>query len=369
MRLEAGIKVESIQKGHDLLQNLERDAKESAYSSVYDNAQTLRVVLSSVPDFNALAEMLERLESLSKAASEGRLDSESKLNVIFMSVVSALRHALAHLGLETRTAKMLPKIIQDINRLMANLEKKAAAVPRVQAPIALDGYLESFLGGEDSSVAKILECAQLAVSMARASKPGFDLDELFRYVHTVKGNAMALGLEEIASIAHDFEDDLLALRGRETLSLTTAQELLWAAEWLKEVFQKSRNNFIERKNANAAAPIEKAKSNYFLTVKLGSQEFVVPCDEVCEVLRSAPVLAIPGKHADWLGVIRAGGSLVPVVKPQTLFAGAESSSKKAEWNLVLDSKGARFSVPVDDIGGVVELPSDKIQKQPESDLD
>ena len=44
------------------------------------------------------------------------------------------------------------------------------------------------------------------------------LDTLFRQVHSVKGEAAALGLSSIESRAHAFEDDLKALRDKPSLS-------------------------------------------------------------------------------------------------------------------------------------------------------
>ena len=44
------------------------------------------------------------------------------------------------------------------------------------------------------------------------------LDTLFRQVHSVKGEAAALGLSSIESRAHSFEDDLKALREKSDLS-------------------------------------------------------------------------------------------------------------------------------------------------------
>src|SRR5258708_12162030 len=44
------------------------------------------------------------------------------------------------------------------------------------------------------------------------------LDTLFRQVHSVKGEAAALGLSSIESRAHGFEDDLKTLREKPSLS-------------------------------------------------------------------------------------------------------------------------------------------------------
>src|SRR3979490_3279709 len=44
------------------------------------------------------------------------------------------------------------------------------------------------------------------------------LDTLFRQVHSVKGEAAALGLSSIESRAHAFEDDLKSLREKPSLS-------------------------------------------------------------------------------------------------------------------------------------------------------
>ncbi len=42
------------------------------------------------------------------------------------------------------------------------------------------------------------------------------LDTLFRQVHSVKGEAAALGLSSIETRAHAFEDDLKSLRDKPT---------------------------------------------------------------------------------------------------------------------------------------------------------
>ena len=76
--------------------------------------------------------------------------------------------------------------------------------------------LSSFLG--DSNAAMKMINAVLREPAREESAFRKKLDTLFRQVHSVKGEAAALGLSSIESRAHSFEDDLKILREKSDLS-------------------------------------------------------------------------------------------------------------------------------------------------------
>jgi HPt (histidine-containing phosphotransfer) domain-containing protein len=96
-------------------------------------------------------------------------------------------------------------------------DKSQAQIDTLLGLLQVDpDQLASFLGDSDASIQMIN-----AILREPARDEGVfrkKLDSIFRQVHSVKGEAAAIGLTSIENRAHTFEEDLRALREKSTLS-------------------------------------------------------------------------------------------------------------------------------------------------------
>ncbi len=103
------------------------------------------------------------------------------------------------------------------NELQASQSKAQGQVDTLLGILHIDpAQLSSFLGDSNAAMKMIN-----AVLREPAREEGVfrkKLDTLFRQVHSVKGEAAALGLSSIESRAHAFEDDLKSLKEKPALS-------------------------------------------------------------------------------------------------------------------------------------------------------
>jgi len=78
----------------------------------------------------------------------------------------------------------------------------------------MDPLLEQLLAGFVDEAQEIYErVARSMMELEKAPAQGASFDELARGLHTLKGSAATLGLEELADFAHRMEDVVLPLRG------------------------------------------------------------------------------------------------------------------------------------------------------------
>jgi two-component system, chemotaxis family, sensor kinase CheA len=74
------------------------------------------------------------------------------------------------------------------------------------------GLLEDFIDGVDAELAVIENILQ---NDNTSEQVVARLEELYRSVHSIKGNASLLDLSILTGVAHDFEEKIMAIRGRE----------------------------------------------------------------------------------------------------------------------------------------------------------
>ncbi|MBI3556668.1 MAG: Hpt domain-containing protein [Deltaproteobacteria bacterium] len=433
MRLELGHRDFVTEHGIALIEDIERGALSlsgsgdhtAALNGILGDVQTFRIAIGAVHDFAPLVPTVDEFEGLVKLIRDGSLPMDNKIGGVLLHVVSTFRNAVANLGTATRAGRMLPKVLQDLNRVMSALKQnKAASLFAVKAanpednpvsvavrvPVAAtvsetrretatetespsianltaiaNEYSEVFLRDEAGLFSQVLE---LGRRLATDPYDRATLTELFRMIHTVKGNSMALGFEGMTAYAHAVEDLLYQIQsGHLRASARVARMVLGCADTLKVVLDDYRRGsddhagieervaevrrFIEEQmsrpqseRVEATAQQTAVENLFFLSVRIGGRELLVPCSAVSQVLRGPRVMAIPGGRKGWLGVIRAGNVLVPLVDPQALVGvnvGSEMG-RNPPWSIILGGSSIElaerslFAVPVDEIGTVTELP-------------
>jgi hypothetical protein len=235
--------------------------------------------------------------------------------------------------------------IAALKQTLAELKQSEA-----EKTITADSIRDDFAQDRSGDLAKIESiCAEIHDSHA-VSSPAL-IAELFRLVHTVKGNAAAFGFEAVMQYAHKVEEVLSSVRADiETGSTVYEEKFFKFMGDCARRFGVIRQALASGGVAGQALETRKKKQTEprYLKTVVGGRPLLVPCDSISEVVRRPRLMAIPGGHPGWLGLIHARDGLVPLVELVT-------GTKQLEWVVVLKQM---LSIPVEDFGEVLAMPSD-----------
>ncbi|MEW6057991.1 MAG: Hpt domain-containing protein [Bdellovibrionota bacterium] len=415
MQLERVQRQAVIEQTQPLLEELERivlglspnDAEaQGDFTKLLDRVQTIRMSCAALREFDEITSTLTSCEKLLHALEAKQVAQDEKIGALLLQCVNTFRYAINHIGNSGVVAGPLAKVLSELRRvILGQVEKKAASKP--SSPV--DDYRIMFLDDREGFFSKL---SQFQKSFSERGLSALAdrllLEEFFRVIHTLKGNASALGFEELFEVTHAIED-LLQLIHRgilvcddellsfffgcciEVRNSRTAYLNAKKPAALSKITSKARSIAGKKRKRESASPFT-AKSTqfdakvpsaqvfsdhqgtglnplqnatqtnkvpYFLSVLLAGRKILIPCESVAEILRKPRVLALPCSRDGWLGVISVGGGrysqggLVPLVESE--------AGPHANWVVVLTHPGANpdeqlvFSVPVDEISGVVEF--------------
>ena len=88
------------------------------------------------------------------------------------------------------------------------------------------GELRSFIESAESRLLYVNDLLRSTSETSNEIKLQAIIDEISREIHGIKGNAAALNLDNIADIAHNFEDDLAAIKNAKAHGSKLSEELL-----------------------------------------------------------------------------------------------------------------------------------------------
>lgn len=229
-----------------------------------------------------------------------------------------------------------------------------------ESGLPLDEYRQVFLRDDAGLFAAALEQSR---SLSVDPPNRLAQQELFRTVHTIKGNAMALGFERIASAAHGLEDALSdILSGKTVLDAARSRTIVESVGSLLSIVEECQRVVA---TTTAVMPSAAPSAVLCLSARSDGRDFLIPCSAITELVKSPHVMLLPGGREGWLGVIRVSMDLVPLLDPKS-FTGAEDSRPSRQLLaepflavvLAATSKNpdARtlFSIPVESVGAVVE---------------
>lgn len=377
-----------------------RDLKQLA-----EDASNLKMYCSSVRAYGMLMATLSDFESYIENLRTDAIVMDSRSGGLLMHAVSSFRHAVQNLGMPTRAAERMHQILTDLRRVM---NRAVTATPVVQSPSKPD-YHELFQS--DESFKKLAALGAALEESPNILERDETVDELFRIFHTIKGNSAMIGITGLSDYAHAVEDVLNAARERKiardralasffigcarrikdflarlnrakdssvkTLPAFESGDLITEIKNFTGTYSTTPRRTIaetatatetenrEPKSESEATP---SSSGFYLTVHVADRRLLLPCESVSNVVRQPHIMSIPGIRAgeQWLGVIRSRGELVPLLDPRALIKTAITPSTLGAWVIVLkgpesDSvENPLFSIPVDDVGDVVELPYDAV---------
>lgn len=105
----------------------------------------------------------------------------------------------------------------------------------------------------------------------------------------------------------------------------------------------------------------------FLSVRLNNQTFGVPIEEIQDVLKDLPITDIPMAKSYIKGVSNLRGRIVTAIDLQKRMyeiGAAEDNDTFEKMNIVVENNDELYSILVDKVGDVVEIPKDEVEAPP-----
>lgn len=371
-------------------------SRKMLFSRMGEDTQKLRLACSAVPDLSELVPVLTELEELLASLESGDVAFTDRIEAALRSTAGAIRQSFSSNVKSAAASQVMSKILQNLARVLAGLRGRVRAVPHPNNDLDLDAYAAEFLRDPTSIVPTI------SVLSAKLSANPLDADlraELFRHVHTLKGNAMAFGFEALARLAEAYEDLLCHLQNADLAQNPgLARFVEGGGVEIARVFETYRmgrvesidvESFVTQRGSRtswiqaekpASAPVratnepvsQPKRVTHYLSVCIAGRSFLISCAALVEVSRRPRLMKVPGGTSNWLGVFRARGLLVPVVDPCSFIGEgvARSQFESLEFAVVIASlqvggiEARYFAVPIDDVGEVIELPFGELPREP-----
>ncbi len=102
----------------------------------------------------------------------------------------------------------------------------------------------------------------------------------------------------------------------------------------------------------------------FVTMRIDGQLFGIAVLNVQDVLRPLKITKIPLAPQEILGSINLRGKIVTVIDMRNRLGIAPLDSGNKSMHIVVDQAGEQYSFVVDSVGEVMNLPSDKFERNP-----
>lgn len=209
------------------------------------------------------------------------------------------------------------------------------------------------------------------------------IDEMFRNIHSVKGNAGMLGLKDIASAGEKLEGFLDAVRERGFATEKEIEFMFSGLDTLKEVVRgQYEGKEKQRDKVETAPPVasvaaakeENIKSNgdgkeapadksvTFLTFMLDEESYGIEIMNVREIILNEAITPIPKSKNFVEGVMNLRDQVIPVFDTKSRLEMKDSSSdgKKGENIIVVEISTVTTGLRVDEVTGIITLPSSQI---------
>ncbi|MEW6048594.1 MAG: chemotaxis protein CheW [Bacillota bacterium] len=181
------------------------------------------------------------------------------------------------------------------------------------------------------------------------------VDEIFRCVHTLKGNSAFLGLQEVSALCHEFESSMEELRKKQRHpapeELEAILELVDTIRRLHAEARRAKSPITGTPAGGEPDDTGDAERRY-LVFSLGGLTAAVPVGAVDEVSRPLPVSRVPCASRWLRGLVNLRGEVIPIVD---FCAVAGLRERDAGFLLVVDAAGTKAAIEVEEIHGVIAL--------------
>jgi len=216
------------------------------------------------------------------------------------------------------------------------------------------------------------------------------VNELFRAVHSLKGNAGLVGFTDIHSLATDMETVLDGVRkGEKKYDQEVKDGMYKNLDRIKGMVEKARGGLnqapkIEEpkpKAAVAKAPKEQKEKQEdeqehgappvvvehhkaggkqsFLTFNLRSEEYGIPIIAVKEIILKRNVTRVPNAKPFVAGIMNLRGMVIPVIDSGCKL-GMGTNSDKAENIIIVENENTLTGLMVDQVKDIVTLEEEMI---------
>lgn len=118
------------------------------------------------------------------------------------------------------------------------------------------------------------------------------------------------------------------------------------------------------KPPNALAQLSSDALQTFLVVQVGGQAFALPAEQACEVHRPGPMTPVPGQPPEVLGLTEVAGRLAVAIDLRRRFGFRPDPGGASRLAVAVEADGFLYSLLVDQIGDVVELPRGRAHADP-----
>lgn len=115
--------------------------------------------------------------------------------------------------------------------------------------------------------------------------------------------------------------------------------------------------------AEAIAPGRIEDNAEYLTVMIGAQMFCLPVLQIQDVLGRQKITRIPLSPPEVAGSLNLRGRVVTAIDVRNLL-GLEPGEENKDMNVVVEHEGELYSLIVDSVGVVLEIPADGLEKNP-----
>lgn len=179
--------------------------------------------------------------------------------------------------------------------------------------------------------------------------------EVFRCVHTLKGNSAFVGLKDVSDLCHQFESETDEIRKRQRQPVPEEVEaILDFVDVVRQFHARAEQGAPGTEPEAGVEPDGDGDDGErrWLVFSLGGSIAAVPVDAVEEVSQPLPVSRVPCADGWLCGLVNLRGQVVPVVD---FYAAAESKIEKVEFLVVVHAEGARVGIGVQGIHGVFAL--------------
>lgn len=112
------------------------------------------------------------------------------------------------------------------------------------------------------------------------------------------------------------------------------------------------------------APMYNVETRMLVTMRVDSQLFGIPVNNVRDVLREQHVAPIPLAPEEVRGSINLRGRIVTVVDMRKRLRLAEKEGKHSHMFVVVEHAGEFYSLMVDSVGEVLTIPAAQVEKTP-----
>lgn len=257
------------------------------------------------------------------------------------------------------------------------------------SPAALDAFFE-----ESVTHLEVIETTLL--NLEKDSGNMEIIDELFRAVHSMKGNAGLVGFGDIHTIATEMETMMEDVRQKKSPVEQSQRDLMFnlldkmrafvgdakplsAGEGASDAEEKTPDP-VKKELAQPAktqqagkAPVKKLSKKpgkekksaqqsmqAYLTFMLGDEEYGLDIKSVREIILKRHITRIPNALHFVTGIMNLRGLVIPVIdaKKKLNFSNLENS--RAENVIVVDNNGIPTGVLVDVVKDIVKFDKDMI---------